>query len=49
MDHLVEDPAYYRKLRKVHLDGLVPKGFWWGVVASFVGSALFYFVYKKVD
>lgn len=32
MDHLVEDPAYYQKLAKIHLDGFditSPKGLRW--------------------
>lgn len=32
MDHLVEDPAYYTKLRQVHLDGLPSKFGWLAVL-----------------
>jgi len=47
MDHLTEDPRYYTKLARVHLDGVGRKTIAAGVVLGFVVTGFVAWRYRR--
>lgn len=47
MDHLAEDPAYYQKLRRVHLDGIAPERMWLWLIPLALASAAGYLWWRQ--